>query len=94
MQGPSLYRKYRHLVEDLADEGRPMDQSLTALRAVLQQFEREAAALEVTKARFVCDEIADQLEHEALRATTTHRRAILLAAVKRIDAMAFSSAKA
>jgi hypothetical protein len=93
MLARDLYRKYRLLIEDLADERRPTELSLNALKAVLEQFEREAAGFEVKKARFVCDEIADQLEHEAVRATTTHRRAVLLAAVKGIDAMTFTSEK-
>ena len=91
MLARDLYRKYRRLIEDLADERRPTELSLSALKDVLDQFECEAAGFEVKN--FVCDEIADQLEHVAVRATTTHRRTVLLAAVKGIDAMAFTSEK-
>ena len=59
----------------------------------LQQFESEAGALEPAAAGSVCDEIADQLEHEALRATSRHRRDVLLAAVKGFDGMSFAGAK-
>lgn len=89
MPGPDLYRKYRRPIEDLADERRSMELSLAALRALLQQFESKAAALEAATANFVCDEIADQLEHEALRSTSKHRRDVLLAAVKGFEGMSF-----
>jgi hypothetical protein len=88
MHGSQLYRKYRQLIEGLADERRSTELSLTALHALLQQFQSEAAALEPGAAGFVCDEIADQLEHEALRATSRHRRDVLLAAVKGFDSFA------
>jgi hypothetical protein len=93
MPGSDLYRKYRRLIEELADERCSTGQSLTALRALPQQFETETAALEVSTTHFVCDEIADQLEHEALRSTSKHRRDVLLAAVKGFDGMALPRAK-
>lgn len=93
MPGPDLYRKYRRLIEDLADERRSTELSLAALRALLRQFEGEASALEAATANFVCDEIADQLEHEALRSTSQHRRDVLLAAVKGFEGMSFPVAK-
>ena len=83
-----MYRKYRQRIEELANEACPTPLSLTTLRGVLREFEGEAAALTPSVARFVCDEIANQLEHEALHSTTQHRRDILLAAVKGLDAMA------
>jgi hypothetical protein len=75
MHGSELYRKYRQLIEGLADERRSTELSLTTLHALLQQFESEAGTLESAAAGFVCDEIADQLEQEALRATSRHRTA-------------------
>ena len=38
MHGPELYRKYRRLIEELADERRPPEVSLSALRALLHEF--------------------------------------------------------
>jgi hypothetical protein len=93
MPGSDLYRKYRQRIEQLADEQRPTDLSLTALCALLQQFENEAAGLRPRTAHFVSDEIADQLEHEALRSTSRHRRDVLLAAVKVLESMVFSGSK-
>jgi hypothetical protein len=91
MPGPNLYKKYRQLIEALANERR--SGALGSLRDLLQQFQGEAAALDVPTANFVCDELADQLEHEALRAISRHRRDVLLAAVKGFDGMSFAKAK-
>ena len=93
MHGPDLYRKYRQRIEELADEACPTQLSLTTLRALLREFEREAATLGPSAAGFVCDELSRQLEHEALRATSRHRRDVLLSAVKGFDAMSFAGAK-
>ena len=93
MHGPELYRKYRRLIEELADERRPPEVSLSALRALLQEYQDTATGLGPSNAGFVCDELADQLEHEALRSTGKHRRDVLLAAVKAFDGMTFSKSK-
>jgi hypothetical protein len=93
MNGPELYRDYRRLIEKLADERRPPEVSLTALRALLREFQDTAAVLGPSAVAFVCDELADQLEHEALRSTGKHRRDVLLAAVKTFDAMTFPKSK-
>jgi hypothetical protein len=93
MDRPDLYRKYRRLIEELADERRPCEVSLTALRTLLQQFQDTVAALGPSSAAYVCDELADQLEHEALRSTGKHRRDVLLAAVKAFDGMTFPKSK-
>jgi hypothetical protein len=93
MDDTELYRKYRQFIEGLADERRSTEMSLTTLHALLRQFESEAGALEPAAAAFVRDEIADQLEHEALRAISRHRRVVLLAAVKGFDGMSFGGVK-
>lgn len=93
MPDRELYRKYRQRIEELADERRAAELSFRALRALLQEFQHDAAALESTTAHFVCDELADQLEHEALHSMAKHRRDVLLAAVKAFDGMKFSSSK-
>jgi hypothetical protein len=74
MPGPDLYRKYRRLIEGVADEPRSTELSRAALRDLLKQFETEAGALNSSAANFVCDEIAGQLEQEALRSTSKHHR--------------------
>jgi hypothetical protein len=93
MHGRELYGKYRRLIEKLADERRCSEVSLTALRALLQEFQNTAASLGPSSTAFVCDELADQLEHEALRSTGKHRRDVLLAAVKALDGMTFPKSK-
>jgi len=93
MQERELYRRYRGLIEELADERRSAEVSLGALRALLQEFERNAAELGSATAGFVRDELAKQLEHEALCSVAKHRRDVLLAAVKAFDGMTFPSSK-
>jgi hypothetical protein len=93
MPGPDLYTKYRRLIEDLADESRSTQLSRAALRDLLKQFETEAGALKSAPANSVCDEIAGQLEQEALRCINKHRRDVLLTAVKGFDDMSFPIAK-
>jgi len=93
MHGADLYRKYRERIEELANEACPTQLSLATLRGLLQEFEREAAALTPGVAHFVCDEIANQLEHEALHSTSRHRRDILHAAVKGFDGMSLGRPK-
>jgi hypothetical protein len=89
MHGPELYRKYRALIEKLADERRPAEVSLTALHTLLQEFQELAAALGPSSAEFLCDELGEQLDHEALGSTRKHRQDVSLAAVKAFDGMAF-----
>ena len=68
--------------------------SLTDLHTLLQRFATRSRTLEPGTAILLCDELADQLEQEALRSTTTHRRNVLLGAVKGFDGMSFPAAKA
>jgi hypothetical protein len=93
MHERELYRKYRGLIEALADERHSAELSLTILRGLLQEFQRKAAELGFTTANLVRDELAHQLEHEALRSTGKHRRDVLLAAVKAFDGMTFPNPK-
>ena len=88
-----LYRKYRGRIVALADERRSADLSLAALHALLQEFQETGATLESAAVYFVCDELADQLEHEAIRSTRKHRQDVLFAAVKAFDGMTFSNSK-
>ena len=89
MSDRELYRKYRQLIKELANERRSAELSLIALRALLQEFQHNAATLGSRTAGRVCDELADQLEHEALRSIVKHRRDVLFAAVKAFDNMTF-----
>jgi len=93
MPDRKLYRKYRGLIEALADERCPTELSFRVLRALLQEFQQDATALGPAAAGFVCDELADQLEHEAVRSMVKHRRDVLSAAVKAFDGMTFPNSK-
>jgi hypothetical protein len=90
MRGPELSRKYRQRIEELADEACPTQLSITRLRGLLREFEGEVAALAAGVCKFVCDELANQLEHEALLATNKQRRDILFAAVETFDGLSFA----
>ena len=87
MQTHELYKKYRQLIENLANKPSPREIWLKSLHSLQQQFEREATALQPGSASLLCEELSDQLEHEALRSTGKHRRDVLLAAVKGFDEM-------
>ena len=93
VQEHELYKKYRQLIEELANRPHSRDRWLTDLHTLLQRFASEATMLEPGSAHLLCEELADQLEQEALRATTTHRRNVLLGAVKGFDAMSFPVAE-
>jgi hypothetical protein len=53
MHGADLYRKYRERIEELADEACSTQLSLATLRGLLQEFEREAAALTQGAGHFI-----------------------------------------
>ena len=89
MQEHKLYKKYRQLIEELANRRDLRDRWLTDLHTLLQRFASEATMLEPGSAHLLCEELADQLEQEALYATTTLGRNVLLGAVKGFDAMSF-----
>lgn len=87
VQEHKVYEMYRQLIEELGN--RPGDRWLTDLHTLLQRFASEATMLEPGSAHLLCEELADQLEQEALYATTTLGRNVLLGAVKGFDAMSF-----
>jgi hypothetical protein len=70
-------RKYRGRIVALADERRSADLSLAALHDLLQEFQETAATLAPATVDFVCDELADQLEHEAIRSTRKRRQDLI-----------------
>ena len=89
MHGPDLYRQYRQLIVELADERRSPGLSLMDLHGVLQEFQDTVATLDPVTADFVRHELANQLEHEAICSISKHRRDILSIAVKAFDEMTF-----
>jgi hypothetical protein len=60
----------------------------TDLGEILRQFEHEASSLGVVSARSLCEELCDQLEHEALHTTSKHRRDVLMSTVKGLEEIA------
>ena len=88
MRARELFSHYRRRVEAMAAEQAPLTIGPADLREVLQQFEREASSLGLASARLLCEELCDQLEHEALHTTNKHRRDVLMRTVKGLEEIA------
>ena len=88
MRARELFSHYRQRVEAMAAEQAPLPAWPADLREILQQFEREAASLGLASARLLCEELCDQLEHEALHTTSKHRRDVLMRTVKGLEEIA------
>ena len=89
MHNRELFKHYRQLVEDLANQPRNGEVWLADLTSITEKFEKDAAELHPGSAVLLCEELCQQFEHEAVRATNAHRRDVLLGTVKRFEAMSF-----
>jgi hypothetical protein len=88
MRARELFSHYRQRVEAMAAEQAPLPVWPTDLGEILRQFEHEASSLGVVSARSLCEELCDQLEHEALHTTSKHRRDVLMSTVKGLEEIA------
>jgi hypothetical protein len=88
MRARELFSHYRQRVEAMAAEQAPLPVWPTDLGEILRQFEHEASSLGVASARSLCEELCDQLEHEALHTTSKHRRDVLMSTVKGLEEIA------
>ena len=93
MHDSELYRKYRQLIEGLADERRSTELSLTTLQALLRQFESEAGALEPAAAAFVSTQLPTNSNMKPSAPPAGIGGIVLLAAVKGFDGMPFAGVK-
>ena len=89
MPASALQKKYRSLIDELADLRHSSEESLVALERLLQEFHGSAAALGPELAAVACDKLADQLEAEAHRSVSQRRKRLLLTAVDVVDHMTF-----
>jgi hypothetical protein len=85
MRARELFSNYRQRVEAVAAEQRSLPARSAALNEILRQFEHEASALGTASARLLCEELCDQLEHEALTTTSKYRRDVLMRAIKGLE---------
>lgn len=88
MRARELFSHYRQRVEAVAAEQAPLPVWPADLGEILRQFEHEASSLGVASARSLCEELCDQLEHEALHTTSKHRRDVLMSTVKGLEEIA------
>ncbi|HVJ42926.1 MAG TPA: hypothetical protein VM639_15585 [Dongiaceae bacterium] len=91
MQSHELYRKYREKLEELSRAQGSQAQRDADLLALMRQFETEASKLDLRRARQLCEELCEQLEHEASFSVNPQRRDIMLRATKTIGLMPFAS---
>ena len=88
MRARELFSHYRQRVEAMAAEQAPLPVWPRDLGEILRQFEQEVSSLGVASARSLCEELCDQLEHEALHTTSKHRRDVLMRTVKGLEEIA------
>ena len=87
MQSHELYKRYRQRVEQLADAPGTADLWLSDLQFIIEQFTQEVTNLQPKSAIMLCEDLCDQLEHEALWSTRQYRRDVLMGAVKSFEAV-------
>jgi len=85
MRARELYGQYHRLIDELAQSAGPRGEWRTGLRAHIDRFNVDAAALDFNSARLLREELCTQLEHEALHSTRQTSREILFAAVKWLE---------
>jgi hypothetical protein len=88
MRARELFGHYRQRVEAMAAEQAPLPVRPGDLGEILRQFEHEVSSLGVASARSLCEELCDQLEHEALHTTSKHRRDVLMRTIKGLEEIA------
>lgn len=85
-----LYRRYREKLEELSQAHLSQPDRDANLLALMRQFELEASKIEPRHARQLCEDLCEQLEHEAAFAVSPERRDVMLHAIKIIELMPIS----
>ena len=81
-----LYGDYHGLILRLARAAGPDGAWKAKLREVLAEFDADCRRLPALGRRVLCNELACQIEHEALQFSDPDKRAVLTLAVKHFDA--------
>ncbi len=81
-----LYGHYHGCILRLARTSRPDGAWKAKLREILAEFDDDCRRLPVLGRRVLCNELACQIEHEALQFSDPDKRAVLTLAVKHFDA--------
>lgn len=82
-----VYAKVRRRIGEIAAADRPSASWLTEVQAVVRSFEAEAARYGARTARHIRDELCAQIEHEALATNSPDQRAVLITALKNLEAV-------
>jgi len=82
-----LYGQYHGQILRLARASTPDGAWKAKLREILAEFDDECLHLSALAKRFLCGELAGQLELEALSFSDPDKRAVLALALKHIDAV-------
>lgn len=85
MQIRDLYGQYRRRIEALSEKVEPKEAWAPELRALLSELKGHLSEIEPGSAELVCEELCQQLEHEALQVADAHRREVLSCAIKGIE---------
>ena len=85
MRSREMYGRYRRLVEELSTNKLPSFDWFEELKAVVLRFDLDANNLDRSSARFLCDELCEQFEQEAVQTDDGHRRKVLMAATKLLE---------
>lgn len=85
MRGRELYGRYHQLINAIAQSAEPGVDWWAELKACIERFEADAGDLSPLSAQWLREELCTQFEHEAFQSSDFQRRAVLLAAVKRLE---------
>jgi hypothetical protein len=85
MRGHALYVQYHRLIDELAQSAGPETDWQAELRACIDKFEADAAALDSRNALLLREDLSAQLEHEGFQSRRSPAREILFAAVKWLE---------
>jgi hypothetical protein len=81
-----LFGRYHGLVRDLASQGCGIDGWRSRLQDVLQSLDDECGRLPPARGWLLRQELTSQIEHELLRRTDPDQAAVLVVALKHLDA--------
>jgi hypothetical protein len=80
-----LFRRYHHLIRELASRGAPEEAWRSDLRRLLASLNDECRELPRSSKELLHQELSNQIEHELLCATNPDARAVLTVVLKHLD---------
>lgn len=86
MEETELLRRYHRLLRTLASRGLREVVWRSQIDQILERLDRDCSRLSALAGHRLRSELASQIEHEALYFSNPEGRAVLLAAVKRLEA--------